>query len=52
MLISPHGYIVLYYNDDKNNFEMKKIVKKKLIIDFYININEMKNIKLITKYFT
>lgn len=56
MLISPLAYMI-YYQDRKESYEMKKIIKKKLINDYeirlikdYIN-NDYINNKLIIEYF-
>tara|TARA_B100000900_G_scaffold350741_1_gene317452 strand:- start:16 stop:264 length:249 start_codon:yes stop_codon:yes gene_type:complete len=50
MIVSPLGYMI-YYQDKKESYEMKKIKKKKLIKDYEIKINETNNIELIIKYF-
>ena len=38
MIVSPLGYMI-YYQDKKESYEMKKIKKKKLIKDYEIKID-------------
>ena len=51
MLISPLAYMI-YYQNNKESYEMKKIKKKILIEDYEIKMNEIGDVKLIIKYFT
>ena len=51
MIVSPLGYMI-YYQDKKESYEMKKIKKKKLIKDYEIKMNDIGEVKLIIKYFT
>lgn len=55
MLLSPYGFMI-YYHNNKEFIEMKEIFKNnkntEIKQDYKIEINHLKDVNLITEYFT
>jgi hypothetical protein len=51
MLISPYGFMI-YYHNNKEFIEMKKITNTNINTDYIVKLNDFEKVKLIIEYFT